>query len=712
MRRTFSIAGFTLLCVAVVAAFPLIANAVVNDAALCPGTGVECVVSSHIQIFDPGGIDVRPLTLHITPSGRITATGSPRTPLTIKAGGIIVEKGGGILGTIAAAKGNSLTLLADSFTIDGTVDVSSTRQNGTGGDGGTISATAPGICEIGGTVLANGTKSTSIGGSGGDISFDCGSLDIGKGATIDASGAGFAGMGGNISFAAHATTVTIAKTSTIRAYGYAMDGGSISVSTDGTDASDSCMIAAKLLVDAKAIGSTGGTGGTIDVSCGGDLTLAAGAAFSLNGTDGGGSLGVFSGGSFTLSDRTSIKANGSAGTGGSVDITAGMNTTIAGKVETRAGGLFDNEGSFSITNGRDLLIATSGSVNVSAAHKELQTGQITLVGGTGSGPPHLKIEKGAAITAAGHGAGFGAIDIDISAADCTLGGKIQADSKTENGAAIGFACDTFTMEKTGVIQASSKAGEPGGTAAGALSIDTTAADSGGTPGPCTIDGQVVLKGSSQTVTDPLTSTSFLAAGLGGTVNVLCGQGLSIGDRAVIDVSAGGGQSVGGQATFSSNLPAMIKGTIRAKASGAFSAGGHIAVTAPDVTLAPVVGPLDASAPSGGIIAITATASSGGTGKADIGKTLTTQGGSFGGNVDVRGCDVTVEPSGWLRSDGSTLAGSGGVNEVRAQSNLTIVGKVTAINGHNNFFYSSSMSPTLSGTIKPSAFKDKSLSPCL
>src|SRR5512140_739587 len=126
MQRALWIAGVTSLLTAVGAAFPLVANAVIGDSTLCYGTGTECVVSSHFPpILDPAGIDVRPLTLHITSTGRITAAGDPRTPLTIKAGAIIIDKSGSILGNVGADKGNSITLLADSLTINGTIDVSS-----------------------------------------------------------------------------------------------------------------------------------------------------------------------------------------------------------------------------------------------------------------------------------------------------------------------------------------------------------------------------------------------------------------------------------------------------------------------------------------------------------------------------------------------------------------------------------------------------------
>src|SRR5690242_20464829 len=100
MSRSRSIAVLSLMWAGLLAACPSGAHAVIGDADVCFGTGSECVVSTRVLIFDPEGIDVRPLTLRITPTGRISASANPLRPLTIKAGAIVVEKGGAILGNV------------------------------------------------------------------------------------------------------------------------------------------------------------------------------------------------------------------------------------------------------------------------------------------------------------------------------------------------------------------------------------------------------------------------------------------------------------------------------------------------------------------------------------------------------------------------------------------------------------------------------------
>jgi len=563
---------------------------------------------------------------------------------------------------------------------------------------------------VSGKVLANGTRSTSIGGSGGDILFDCGGIAIERGALIDASASGPGGAGGNISVGANGDVVNIDKGATLRVLGAALDGGAVSISTNANDPNDSCTIAGKILGDAKVVGHVGGAGGAVDISCGGNVTLGDGAVLHLTGTDGGGSLDVFSGANFVLSKQAAVRANSSAGEGGDTDIVAANNVTVSGKIDIRSGGESDNDGTISITNDGDLVIATGASLNASAGRKDLQAGQIVMAGGVGTPTtPHLTVEQGALLKANGHGSGFGSLDVDLSGGDCTVAGSILGDGQTDNSIAVGFECDSFTLASTGVIQANSKAGSPTGTVAGSLTIDTTGEETGDAPGACALDGKVLLKGASATGTDPVTLVKFPSAGQGGSLDVNCGLGLSVGDRAVIDVSASGQQSVGGHVALSANLASHVSGTIKAKAGGAFSAGGRIAVAAPDLYLDPVPGALDTGAESGGSVELLATDGAGATGTLSIGKPLNASGSHFGGSVVARGCMVSVGPLGWLRADGPPTAG--GVNQLSGRNSLSVSGKMTALNGQNVLLFSNTLNPSLAGTIKPTALRDPSLSPC-
>ncbi len=703
---------FALFILSMVAALPWAARAVMDDSTLCPGTGEDCVVDHKVAVLDPDGvIDIThpqppgspPLKLHITAGGEIAA--NPLIALTIKAGAITVDHGGAITGNVQAAKGNTLTILASGpVTMNGKIEASALRLNGTGGDGGSISLTSTGPCQVGGRMFAKGSRSTSIGGSGGDVSLDCFTLYLNSGSIIDASASGPGGTGGNVSMNTSSGALNLLKGSSIRAFGSASDGGSVSLATDPIDTTD-CNISGKILLDAKTLNSSeGGAGGSIDVSCGGDVDFNAGATVSLNGLEGGGSVDLFAGGNLSMGNGAVIRANASDASGGDIEAIAGSDATLGGRIETRSGGVFGNDGSISVTTVGSLVVAKGAVFNVSAKRKDQQTGQITLAAGVSDGEvsPLLTVEKGALMKANGYSAGLGALDIDMSGSICTVGGTIRSSAQANDGAAIGFECDSLALESSSLIRATSKASiaSIGSAAGGSLTINTTA-EEGGTPGSCALGGKVVLK-SASTVTK-----GTVIAGRGGTLTATCGTTLSVADRAVLDVGASGPQSVGGEVAFSANQPVHVAGIIKAKAGGAFSAGGRIAIAAPDVYFDPLPGAIDVAAESAGTIEVTGTDGTLGAGVVSIGKPLNAKGSAFGGSVVVRGCNVTLGQKGWLDADGPK---AGGVNEIRGQDLITINGKMTAVNGQNRLFFSTT--PTLTGsTIKPTASFSATLSPC-
>ena len=283
--------GISLL---VLVGLPLAASAVLDDAAICPGTGQECLVHTRITVTDPDGIDIThpagnggPLTLHILPGGAIVANTNPLTPLVIKAGAIVVDSGGGIIGDVFAGQGNTITLTtidtappageAAVVDIHGLMEASALRLNGSGGDGGSISVTSAGPCQIAGRIATNGSAGTSIGGSGGNISFDCATVTVNRGALIDASASGPGGAGGSISLTSENDGLMLAKGATLRALGSGIDGGSVSLASNSNDPAATCTIASKVLLDAKTVatvlGPSEGTGGSIDISCGGNIRI-------------------------------------------------------------------------------------------------------------------------------------------------------------------------------------------------------------------------------------------------------------------------------------------------------------------------------------------------------------------------------------------------------------------------------------------------------
>lgn len=705
MGRTSAIWTRLLACSVIVAA-PFTARAVWTDADICPWTGSECVVSTKIVVTDPEGIDLThpyptgtpPLTLHITSTGVLAA--DPSMPLTINAGGLSIDKGGALKGTVGGENGNSLTInTSGPVAILGRIDASSVVASKIGGDGGSITLASSDDCEIDGTVAANGAGSALIGGSGGEISFECAAIDVGDKAVIDASASGFVAFGGGVSLNSTVGGVTLAKHSLLRATGAGSDGGSISLSTDSENPSDDCTLSGSMLVDAKDAAKMGGSGGSVDISCGGDITLTGSSIVRLNGSDGGGMAAVFSGGDFVLGPSAAIKANGGAGSGGMVDIAAGGKATINGKVETRAGGMFENDGEISVTNGGDLTIEGKGAIlNVSAGHNDQQVGQITLAAGAsdGSVSPVLRIGSGASVKFDGYTGGSGGFDVDISGSTCTVVGKLTGSAKAQNGVAIGFTCDNVTFEASSLLQAGATAGaaNPSGVTAGTVTIDTTGVWSG-FAGPCELGGKIKLNARSAILSNP-SIWSSVAPGYGGVLTASCGQGASIPSSGVIDVSAGGSQSHGGALSITTAAgTADIQGAISAKAAGGLSAGGNIGIVAPDLIFEPTRGRVEVSAESAGSIQLTT--ATGGTAMVSVGKTFSANGKLSGGTVIIMGCIVDIGKTGLLNAD-ATAKMMGGWNQISAGSSLTISGKMSAKNGSNHL--PSSIVPVLTGTIKP------------
>jgi hypothetical protein len=686
------------------------ARAIVGESELCPGAASECVVTRKITITDPEGVDVGSRALRIQSGGRLIASESPVIPLTIKAGSIVVEAGGGIFGNVQAANANGLSLIADAVTILGTVQASAVRTNGTGGNGGSISVLASGPCQVAGKIVASGSASASIGGSGGEISIDCSTIDLNARALVEASASGPGGAGGRVSLASHGGAVNLAAGSTLRTYGSASAGGSISVSTDANDIDDPCNLGGKIVADAKTVVVTGGVGGRLDISCGGDVSIFEGALISLTGATGGGTVSINSGRDVYMSSGASIRANGKAASGGTVDVVAGNDVTVGGRIETRAGREADNAGSISIANDRDLTIAGGATLNVSAARKHRQAGRIIL---HGAGPDaQVSIEQGASLKAQGYSAQLGAPDIDVAGGVCAVGGKIQADANGKDAAAIGFVCDSVALSASSVIESTTIAAR-----GGSLSIDTTGALSG-EPGECILDGQIKLKGTTLVLPKsaliepdaivPLMHLLPYVPGYGGSISAACGLGLSMSDRAEIDVSSWGRASVGGTVALSAAQPIDIRGRINARSGGLSSVGGSIALAAPAVSLEAAPGSVTVSAETGGTIDIAATDTTA-AGSVTVERRLDASGEIAGGSIAIRGCDVRIGSAGGLRANGDT--NSGGINQIQAQNALEMTGAMIAKNGENLLVVSPGMSPMLTGTFDPFPQSEASLTPC-
>lgn len=215
--------------------------------------------------------------------------------------GAVLDVSGG------ASDGGTLDLLAgDDIRITKTMTVESRLGGGTGG-GMTLAAGADALGGVhpGGTLLVdnaplllNGSASETSGGDGGDF---------------DATASG---------------TITFTATAQVRVDAATLfdgSGGTIFIGSGDTAASAIGPLDGDISLGGTITANSGadfGTGGSLEVSTGRNLTLTA--AVDMSGKDGGGDIIVDAGGSIVMSSPLRSVATNATGPGGFIDVTSGL----------------------------------------------------------------------------------------------------------------------------------------------------------------------------------------------------------------------------------------------------------------------------------------------------------------------------------------------------------------------------------------------------
>lgn len=319
-------------------------------AQVCPPAADPCVVAMSISVDSGTIIDVGPRAFVLGAGAVLTV--KTAGVLAIHAGAILLETGARIVAPGASGLGGDVTLLGmNGVTLAATsrVDVSAgagghvtvnapagnvllggevrTFATTRDGDGGTITVTAAGDCDV-----ANGAQLAASGGDrvslGGDVDLDCGG-DLQVAGAIESRG----GDGGDIRFFADATVLVTPTGSLDMSGANSGSGGGLTVvggsfvEFNGT-----------LVSRGSTLLEIAGDGGDIDIVSTTAHVLVAGTI------DLGGAPPDGDGGITTIDAATSVAMSGSFmavaaanGTGGVVHIGAAGNVVFAGSTDLTDG---------------------------------------------------------------------------------------------------------------------------------------------------------------------------------------------------------------------------------------------------------------------------------------------------------------------------------------------------------------------------------------
>lgn len=356
------------------------------NGSLINGVGITSFPDLGMQFTDGGELDVVSDTGTVTLSGEVVLTGSNQgtggiVDLTA-ARNIVVNKpvlvsgGGGDGGEFSALAGDNITII-------GNIDADSKVG---AGFGGLISMTA-GADEIGGIVAGGGVDVNGAGllmrGSYTDqFAGDGGEVDILALGNIRFFGSGVAVRGGaGTNFDGSGGTLTLDSG----------DAGFFTLGpTDGNIELDG-------IIDLGS-GNAGGSGGTVDLSAGRNLTITA--TITVNGFDSGGEVSGNAGQAITANGVINANATNMTGDGGIIDFEAGIASDAA------------NAGLLSIQKN---LIATGGATNSTRQ-------SITLAGCALSVASSTKVDGSAGTL---NGVNGGAIIDLIAKRAMTIGGSSQ-----------------------------------------------------------------------------------------------------------------------------------------------------------------------------------------------------------------------------------------------------------------------------------------------
>jgi len=367
-------------------------------------TGNPCVISGARTIDAGSVLDFGAATaLRLGPSAVLTIGPGTKRTIEIRAGSIVGQPGGAILGggdlaeitvsavagglelqrngTVAArieANGNqagSVVLSASgSMLLAGNVEA---RGSGRDAQGGSIDLDADGDLIATASLLASAVGSGSAGGT---ISVHAGSAITIDGA-LGVSGADFGG--GEIALAADAGSINLSGGSPDGSAGsldLSAEAGDVSLTADltgigGTGAQGACGDGALVTLVARRDAVLGGqidissgthcTGGELTVEAGGDVRQLNGSTFKSRGPGifgSGGRLAVSAGGAVTLRNADVT----SAGVGGSLEVVAVEEVTVRGLVDASASGS-DGTGGTTLLQACHVVVSPSATLDTRGA---------------------------------------------------------------------------------------------------------------------------------------------------------------------------------------------------------------------------------------------------------------------------------------------------------------------------------------------------------
>jgi cysteine-rich repeat protein len=439
------------LVLAVVGAARVAGATTAND--LCAPTVDPCTVTGTISVANGSILDFGTRALVVQKT--LDVGGGA---MTIRAGSVRVAPGGSLLGK-STGKGGTITIVAVT-TIAVEASGSTLARVDTSGDGGggRIDFTAGGAVTLAGSLTSRGSTNA---GPGGTISIVAGSSLTVTG-PITASG-GSQEVGGDVGFSA---TNALTIGGVVDASGGSVGGGTITC-----DAGGDLTTTARLDVSAM---SSGGDGGSIDLTAGGTL--------ALRGPIAGGSMCSSTNGCATAGADVSLGANGAVrieaqvvlsgaspdGTGGTLSVDAGTDVVQTGAI------LADGRGNSGCGDDVDGVSFT--------ANGNVTLGPIDISGGFCGGGA-IAVDAGGTLIAAGElsadsrTTGPGGT-IDFGAATVSIPGKVHASGPSLTGGRITIAACDIDVASTGQVQTKGTNGVNDFSGSGRITIEGQLASGG------------------------------------------------------------------------------------------------------------------------------------------------------------------------------------------------------------------------------------------
>lgn len=455
---------------------------------------------------------------------------------------------------------------------------------------------------------------------GGSVDLEGRALQLAQNATIASTT-----NGGSFSLV-NASQVTMEKGSKLVSDGAGVNGGSILVGSNGP-----CSLSGRITASGKDKVAGGGDGGTVSVQCGG-ITVSPGSSIDANGLLGsGGNITLDAGSGPMTVTGARFSARGQGFPGGNLSLAGDAACTLQAQVMVDATTVVDegerfngNGGTTQVRCGGDVHFLKGSKLTLSTKpQSDVLAGSLALESASGQ----VVLDQGTKVTSSGSDRGDDTGTLSITASEtCQLGGAMVSSSQGSDGPTLQIACGNLILEQSASISLTN-AGGRGGNLRGSV---------GGT---CALDGKVKLG-----------ARANGSAGEGGSIDLICGQDISIGEKALFDVSGSG------------------------KASAEFGSQGS----------------------SGGGISLTSTG-----GSASVAGKLIAKGKGTGGATLIEACDVHVDTTGKLIVD----AASGGSNSLVAHEALTIEGAASAKGpspGSNDFSYRTTGSVTNPQLISPAS----------